>query len=53
MSNAEAIKKLIDAGATHEKKEDGEGVTRSGWWQDTAYLAPYRKPKDALQALFG
>jgi hypothetical protein len=53
MSNEEAIGRLIEAGATYETKEDSQGVTRSGWWQDTVYLAPYSKPKDALQAIEG
>lgn len=53
MSKNEAAAKLIEIGATHEKKEDGQGVTRSGWWMDTVYLAPYNKPQDALRAIEG
>lgn len=53
MSNTEAITRLIEIGATHEKKEDSHGVTRSGWWMDTCWLAPYSKPKDALRAIEG
>jgi len=53
MTNAEAIKSLINAGATKETKEDIEGNTRSGWWQDTVWLAPCSKPVAAWMALNG
>jgi len=53
MNRSEAIAKLIESGAVHEKKEDSNGVTRSGWWMDTVWLAPYSKPQDALRALNG
>lgn len=53
MSKKEATDRLIDLGATHEKKEDNFGDTKSGWWMDTVWLAPYGKPQDALQAIEG
>ena len=53
MSKQDAINKLIEIGATHEKKEDSCGDTKSGWWMDTVWLAPYNSPKDALQAIEG
>ena len=53
MSKSQAITKLIEAGAVHEKKEDAQGVTRSGWWMDSVWLAPYSKPMDALRAISG
>ncbi len=36
----EAVKALEDAGAKVEKREDAQGVTRSGWWLDGVFLAP-------------
>ena len=53
MTKNEAIDRLIEMGATHEKKEDHFGDTKSGWWMDTVWLAPYSKPQDALQAIEG
>lgn len=53
MTNAEAIAKLIEMGATYEQKEDSSGETKSGWWMDTVWLAPYRKPLLALEAING
>jgi hypothetical protein len=53
MSNVEAVKQLIEAGATHEKKETEQGETKSGWWMDTTWLAPYKMPQLALQILKG
>ena len=45
----EARRKLIEAGAKCEKKEDREGKTRSGWWMDSVFLAT--KPEDAWREL--
>lgn len=53
MTEAEAIKELIEAGATHEKKETERGETKSGWWMDIVWLAPYKEPVIALSALRG
>ena len=53
MTNAKEIELLIEAGATHEKKETEQGETKSGWWMDTVWLAPYRMPQLALQVLEG
>jgi hypothetical protein len=53
MSNSQAIKILIEKGATHEKKEDFSGDTKSGWWMDQTFLAPYKMPQLALQVLEG
>ncbi len=53
MNKAEAIKRLIEMGATHEKKEDHFGDTKSGWWLDTSWLAPYGKPQDAIREIEG
>ena len=53
MTDEQAIEKLIEKGATHEKKEDAHGDTKSGWWMDTVFLAPYKMPKLALQILEG
>lgn len=53
MTNAEAINQLIESGATHEKKETEQGETKSGWWMDTVWLAPYKMPQLALQKLRG
>ena len=53
MSKREAIDRLIQMGATHEKKEDHLGDIKSGWWMDTVWLAPYNKPQLALQAIEG
>ena len=51
MTKQDAIEKLIEMGVTHEKKEDQFGDTKSGWWMDTVWLAPYRDPKGALDAI--
>jgi hypothetical protein len=53
MTKAQLIEKLLAKGAKHEKKEDQYGDTKSGWWMDTVYLAPYRMPELALQVLDG
>jgi hypothetical protein len=53
MTNSEAIEKLISLGATHVKKETEQGDTKSGWWVDTCYLAPYKMPQLALKAIEG
>jgi len=53
MSKSEAVDRLIEMGATHEEKEDHFGDTKSGWWMDTVWLAPYSRPQDALQAIEG
>jgi len=53
MTNSEAIEKLISLGATHEKKETEQGETKIGWWMDTCWLAPYRMPRLALEAIEG
>jgi hypothetical protein len=48
-----AIKELIASGATHEKKENSSGETKSGWWMDTVFLAPYGMPELAISILKG
>lgn len=53
MSNSQAVKILIEKGARHEKKEDFLGDTKSGWWMDQTFLAPYKMPQLALQVLEG
>jgi hypothetical protein len=53
MSKQQAIQELINRGARHEKKETYDGETKSGWWMDTTFLAPYRMPELALQILLG
>lgn len=47
------IKELIEIGATHEKKETEQGETKSGWWLDTVFLAPYSMPELALLKIQG
>ena len=49
----EQIKELIEIGATHEKKETEQGETKSGWWLDTVFLAPYSMPELALLKIQG
>lgn len=53
MTKKEAIAKLIEMEATHEKKEDSFGDTKSGWWMDTVWLAPYSQPLEALAVIEG
>lgn len=53
MTKDDAIARLIEIGATHEKKEDLLDDTKSGWWLDTVFLAPYSDPKSALAAIEG
>lgn len=47
----EAVALLVESGATNEKKEDAEGITKSGWWQDTVFLS--RDPREAWDLLNG
>ena len=47
------IERLLDLGAKHETKKDQFGDIKSGWWQDTVYLAPYNEPKLAIEAIEG
>lgn len=49
----EQIKELIEIGATHEKKKTEQGETKSGWWMDTVFLAPYSMPERALLKIQG
>jgi hypothetical protein len=53
MKNASQVsdkaQRLIDCGATFEKKEDNEGRTRSGWWMDTVFLG--KTEQQAIEAL--
>ena len=53
MTNTEATTRLLEMGATHERKEDHHGDTKDGWWMDTVWLAPYSQPKLALEAIQG
>jgi len=53
MTNNEAIDRLIEMEASHEKKEDSFGETKSGWWMDTVWLAPYSQPREALAVIEG
>ncbi len=53
MTKKQAVGMLIEIGATHEKKEDQFGETKSGWWMDTIWLAPYGQPLLALSAIEG
>jgi len=53
MSKNEAIARLIDAGCEHLTREDRDGKTRSGWWQDDVWLAPYSQPVQAWQVING
>jgi len=53
MSKNEAIERLIEMGATHEQKEDNFGDTKNGWWLDTVWLAPYKDPQAAIEAMDG
>ena len=53
MTKSQAIEKLVEMGAVNEKKEDAQGVTKSGWWMDTVWLAPASKPLEALQSING
>ena len=53
MTNAEAIKKLTEMGATNERREDDHGQTRLGWWLDEVWLAPSADPKDAVRVVSG
>lgn len=53
MTKAEAIKELELSGAVREKKEDRQGVTRSGWWLDDVFLAPLSDPVSALGVIRG
>jgi len=53
MTNSEAHDMLIEMEATHERKEDASGDTKSGWWMDTVWLAPYSQPRAALAAIEG
>lgn len=46
-----AVDELLEAGCKNEKKEDRQGDTRSGWWQDDVFLA--KDPILALQILKG
>jgi hypothetical protein len=43
--------KLEEAGCTREKKEDHQGTTKSGWWQDTVFLS--NNPIEAWKLLNG
>lgn len=49
----EAVAELEECGCERLKKEDWEGRTRSGWWCDTVWLAPFSQPNRALAILKG
>ena len=49
----EQIEELISLGCTYEKKETEQGETKSGWWMDTVFLAPYKMPGLALSIIKG
>ena len=51
MTTNEAEKRLIEAGAVREKREDVDGKTRSGWWLDGVFLG--RDAKTAFEGLNG
>lgn len=46
-----AKRELLAAGCVFEKREDSEGITRSGWWQDGCWLSDHAIW--ALEALKG
>ena len=49
----EAVQMLLEAGCVHEMREDREGVTRSGWWQDDVFLGRFSDPVYAWCKLTG
>ena len=49
--SAIAKRELLAAGCVFEKKEDRQGVTKAGWWQDDVFLAS--TPVYALEAIRG
>jgi hypothetical protein len=53
MKDQYAMQMLLSIGAVKEKREDSFGVSRSGWWLDSVWLAPSSKPQDALRAIQG
>jgi hypothetical protein len=48
---AKATRELLAAGCVREKREDREGITRTGWWQDGCWLGT--TAEYALEALKG
>ena len=51
MTQEQLTAQLLDHGCLLETKEDHQGTTKHGWWQDTVFLGT--DTHVALQALLG